>query len=55
MKLYSTRNKSKFVSFEQAVLNGLADDGGLFMPSAIPKMDSRFFAEMKNRTYREIA
>ena len=38
MKLYSTRNKNKFVSFEQAVLKGLADDGGLFMPEKIPEM-----------------
>lgn len=55
MKFYSTRNKNKFVSFQQAVLKGLADDGGLFMPAIIPQMESRFFAEMKNKTFQEIA
>ncbi|MBC8182950.1 threonine synthase [candidate division KSB1 bacterium] len=54
MKLYSTRNKNQFISFEQAVLKGLADDGGLFMPATIPQMDSKFYTEMKNKSFQEI-
>ncbi len=54
MKLYSSRNMNQFVSFEQAVLKGLADDGGLFMPVTIPQMDPKFFTEMNNKTFQEI-
>ncbi len=37
MNYYSTRNKNSAVSARQAVLLGLAPDGGLFMPQHIPQ------------------
>jgi threonine synthase len=37
MKYHSTRDAS-LVSFEDAVMRGLAPDGGLFIPEAIPKL-----------------
>ena len=37
MKYYSTRNKQEFVSLREAVLSGLAPDGGLYMPETFPK------------------
>ena len=43
MKLYSTKNKENIVDLKTAVLNGLAEDGGLFMPTKIPKMKKEFF------------
>jgi threonine synthase len=55
MKLYSTRNTNKFISFEQAALKGLAEDGGLFMPTMIPTLDSRLLNNMKNMSFQEIA
>ncbi|KZO94715.1 tryptophan synthase beta subunit-like PLP-dependent enzyme [Calocera viscosa TUFC12733] len=36
MKYFSTRGDGTSVSFEEAVLTGLAPDGGLFIPEAIP-------------------
>ena len=40
----STRGGETGVTASQAILKGLADDGGLFMPTFIPKLDktSRF-------------
>lgn len=35
----STRNKEEKVTASQAILKGLADDGGLFVPSKIPHLD----------------
>src|SRR5690606_6397507 len=54
-KFYSTNNKSNQVSFREAVLKGLADDGGLFMPSEIPPLSEKFFKEIKNLSFHEIA
>jgi len=36
------------VTFEHALLQGLAPDGGLFIPTQIPKIDSRVLAEGKS-------
>ena len=35
----STRNSEKTVTASQAILKGLADDGGLFVPVSIPRLD----------------
>ena len=39
MLYHSTRSKENTVDSAQAVLNGLAPDGGLYVPSALPKLD----------------
>ena len=39
MLYHSTRNDAAFVDSAQAVLNGLAPDGGLYMPQALPTFD----------------
>ena len=41
MGLYykSTRNSNLKVTASEAILKGLAPDGGLFVPSALPKLD----------------
>ncbi len=36
---HSTRNKDEKVSFSEAVIRGLAPDGGLYVPETIPKID----------------
>ena len=41
MKYQSTRNRALTASPAEAVLAGIAPDGGLFMPEAIPSMDWR--------------
>ena len=35
----STRNSEKKFTASQAILKGLADDGGLFVPESIPALD----------------
>jgi threonine synthase len=43
---YSTRDKYKtLVSFEEALLKGLAPDGGLYIPNHIPEIDSKNWLE----------
>ena len=39
MKYLSTRNGAVYIDSAQAVLNGLAPDGGLYVPAEIPAMD----------------
>lgn len=54
MKYFSTRNKNKFFSFKEAVLNGLAEDGGLFMPESIPTFSKSFLENLKSFSLQEI-
>lgn len=53
MKYYSTRGKHS-VNIQQAVLNGLADDGGLYMPAYIPQLPASFFENIENKSLPEI-
>ncbi len=39
MEYLSTRNNKQFVSGAQAVLSGLAPDGGLYVPRRLPQLD----------------
>ncbi|MEX2640611.1 MAG: threonine synthase [Balneolales bacterium] len=55
MRLFSTNHKSAPVSFKKAVLNGLAGDGGLFMPETLPEMSGDFLDGLYGRTLAEIA
>ena len=55
MKLYSTKNAQQFYSLKEAVMKGLPDDNGLFMPHVIPTLPQSFFAELKNYSFKEIA
>lgn len=50
----STRNKDIKLSASQAVLKGLSDDGGLFVPSYIPKFDTTI-EEMASMSYQDVA
>lgn len=50
MQFYSTNNKSLRVSLREAVLKGLADDGGLFMPERIPQLSKSFFEQPHSPT-----
>lgn len=50
----STRNSDKTVTASEAILKGLADDGGLFVPEYIPKLDVTM-DELKGMTYQETA
>ncbi|MBD5854478.1 threonine synthase [Lactococcus lactis] len=50
----STRDKSNKKTASQAILQGLAEDGGLFVPVDFPKVDLDF-EKLKNASYQEIA
>ncbi|MEP1521532.1 threonine synthase [Ascidiaceihabitans sp.] len=55
MKYISTRGKAPALSFEDAMLSGLARDGGLYVPEAIPTLDHATIAAMEGQSYEEIA
>ena len=50
----STRSNDLKVTASQAILKGLSDDGGLFMPEKIPALDMPV-KDMVNMTYQEVA
>ncbi len=50
----STRDAEKTVTASLAILKGLADDGGLFVPVSIPKLPVSL-GELKEMTYQETA
>ncbi|MCI8326810.1 MAG: threonine synthase [Lachnospiraceae bacterium] len=50
----STRNYSEKVTASQAILKGLSDDGGLFVPDRIPKLDVSV-EELAKMSYQETA
>lgn len=50
----STRNNEESVTASQAILKGLADDGGLFVPTVIPKLDTPL-QELADMNYQEVA
>jgi threonine synthase len=55
IKFNSTNLKSEEVSFSEALLKGLALDGGLFMPTEIPQLSKAEIESLRNKTYAEIA
>lgn len=50
----STRDKQNLVTASQAILQGLAVDGGLYVPVKFPELDLDF-DQLKNVSYQEIA
>ncbi len=50
----STRGGESGLTASQAILKGLADDGGLFMPTEIPKLDVSM-EKLAGMTYQETA
>lgn len=55
MKYISTRNQAEIVSFEEAVVKGLAQNKGLFVPQHIPLLPVDFFNNMNTRSNEDIA
>ncbi len=55
MKFYSTNNPKQLVSLQEAVVNGLAPDNGLYMPEQIPVFSSEYFTTLHNKSFQEIA
>lgn len=54
LKYVSTRDANEVVSASQAILKGLANGGGLFVPTTIPKLDVSL-EDLSKMTYQETA
>lgn len=55
MKYISTRGKREPMESANAVLQGIAKDGGLLVPTEIPKVDPDFIDALQTMTYQERA
>jgi threonine synthase len=55
MKYFSLNNNSPKVSFEEAVVLGLAPDRGLYFPESITPLPDSFFQNIENLSHEEIA
>lgn len=55
IKYYSTNHNSGEVTFREALLKGLAPDGGLYMPSSLPSLNREELEEFSANEYPEIA
>jgi len=55
MKYVSTRDNSKEYNFEEVFIKGLADDGGLYVPTFLRKYTHQDLLELKNLSYNELS
>ena len=55
MRYISTRGRAPVLSFEEAMLTGLARDGGLYIPEHVPSMTAVQIAALAGLTYEEVA
>ena len=55
MRYISTRGTAPALSFEEAMLTGLARDGGLYVPETIPTLTPEQIARMSGQSYEEVA
>ncbi|MEO0915787.1 MAG: threonine synthase, partial [Pseudomonadota bacterium] len=55
MKYISTRGASPALSFEETMLTGLAPDGGLYVPEAVPTLDLDLIERMHLGSYEDAA
>jgi Threonine synthase len=55
MRYVSTRDNSKEYSFEDVFIKGLADDGGLYVPTSLKKFSPDELSELKNLNYNDLS
>ena len=55
MRYISTRGSAPVLSFEDALLTGLARDGGLYVPETIPRFSDKDLADMATMSYEDVA
>ena len=55
MKYYSTNHQAPVATLEKAVVKGLAEDRGLYMPEIIKPLPKEFFDNMEKYSFQEIA
>ena len=55
MKYYSTNGKAPMADLQKAVVKGLAEDRGLYMPERIEKLPKAFFENIQDMSFQDIA
>ncbi|MGR3480067.1 MAG: threonine synthase, partial [Salipiger marinus] len=55
MRYISTRGQAPVLSFEDAMLSGLARDGGLYVPETIPQFSAEDIRALHGLSYEETA
>ncbi|MGP1355003.1 threonine synthase [Roseicyclus sp.] len=55
MRYVSTRGRAPELTFEEAMLTGLARDGGLYVPAEMPRMSAGDIAALAGLSYEEVA
>ena len=55
MQFYSTNGQAPIATLEKAVVKGLAEDKGLYMPERIKPLPKEFFDNIENLSFQEIA
>ena len=55
MKYYSTNGEAPIADLHKAVVKGLAEDRGLYMPESIKQLPQDFFNTIETKTFQEIA
>jgi threonine synthase len=55
MQYYSTNGKAPVADLQKAVVKGLAEDRGLYMPESICKLPKQFFDDMPDMSFKDIA
>ncbi|PRY76981.1 threonine synthase [Yoonia maritima] len=55
MRYISTRGSAPALTFEEAMLTGLARDGGLYVPEEVPTLTNAQIAAMAGKSYEEVA
>lgn len=55
MNYYSTNKQAPVATLEKAVVKGLAEDRGLYMPENIKPLPKEFFDNIQNMSFQEIA
>lgn len=55
MRYISTRGTAPVLSFEEAMLTGLARDGGLYVPEEVPTLSHAQIAAMAGKSYEDVA
>ncbi len=55
MRYYSTNKQAPMATLEKAVVKGLAEDRGLYMPENIKRLPVSFFDQIEKKTIQEIA
>ncbi len=55
MQLYSTQNPQSLVGLQQALFQGMPEDNGLYMPLEIPRLPKKFWRDIDQKSFSEIA